>query len=95
LQDKSFQGNLPIGIKIGDYNQDGFPDLLVLSSSSSSASSGTVSLLQSLPCTAKVDGCGQNGRRRFERVIKGADSLNKIKDARQGSFLDIDEDASL
>lgn len=92
MEDRSFQGTLPISFKVGDYNLDGFPDLLVVSSSASSASSGSVSLLQNLPCSDRGHGCGKNGRRRFERVTKGADALNQIKDARQASFLDIDED---
>lgn len=92
MNDKSFQGTLPIPIRIGDYNQDGFPDLLVLSSAYGSAESGTVSLLQNLPCEDRYPGCGRNGKRRFERVSKGAAALEKLKDARGASFLDIDED---
>lgn len=92
MNDKSFQGSLPIPVRIGDYNQDGYPDLLVLSSAYGSAESGTVSLLQNKPCEDRYPGCGKDGRRRFETVKKGAEALERIKDARGASFLDIDED---
>lgn len=88
--DSNFRGFLPIPIHAGDYNMDGYPDLLVTTNE-------RVILLQSIPCDSKlcsVDAVNA-GKRSFEMVITGADILNKIPDPSQAAFFDIDEDVSL
>ena len=98
LNDPSFRGNLPNPVRIGDFNKDGYPDLLVISSASSSAHQGYVSLLESIECSKKT--CTQAttaaGRRTFTKLDgTRADALNSINDAKAASWIDIDEDGSL
>ncbi|CAG8731921.1 10108_t:CDS:10, partial [Cetraspora pellucida] len=88
------EGNLPIPIRIGDYNFDGYPDLLI---SSSSGSTYRASLFQSVLCTNQK--CNSlevaSQRRTFTRVVDGASPLNDITDARSAAFMDLDEDGTL
>jgi integrin alpha FG-GAP repeat containing protein 1 len=89
--DSKFRGIMPVSIQVGDYNLDGYPDLLVVSKSRS----GThVSLLQSVPCT--LGNCPrpavQAQRRFFVKVENGADDLNKLNRATSAAFFDFDED---
>lgn len=98
LSDPSFRGSLPNPIRIGDFNKDGYPDLLVVSSSSSSAHQGSASLLQSVGCNRET--CSKAGfsagRRYFEKVDGSkAAALNKFDDVKSAHFMDIDEDGSL
>ncbi|KAK9897721.1 hypothetical protein P389DRAFT_169746 [Cystobasidium minutum MCA 4210] len=98
LQDDAFRGSLPNSIRIGDYNKDGYPDLLVIAASSSSAHQGTVALLQSVECSRTT--CSQAetqaDRRAFIRVQGDkAAALNNINDAKSAIWLDIDEDGTL
>lgn len=98
LEDKAFRGSLPNPIRIGDYNKDGYPDLLVVTSASTSAQQGVVSLLESVPCTTKE--CSKAvtsaSRRSFSRVDgPTAEALNKITDAKSAMWIDLDEDGSL
>lgn len=98
LSDTAFRGTLPNPLRVGDYNKDGYPDLLVISSSSSSAHQGSVALLESMPCSRKT--CSQaeteEDRRTFA-IVDGvrASALSKIKDAKSAIWLDIDEDGTL
>ncbi|CAJ0889903.1 12870_t:CDS:10 [Entrophospora sp. SA101] len=80
-KDRSFNGILPVPIRIGDYNLDGFPDLLVISEKNSES---LVSLLQSTACTLELcDPLAVKAQRRtFFKVVDGAHSLNKIKNAK-------------
>lgn len=98
MTDPSFRGSLPNPIRIGDYNKDGYPDLLVVSSSSSSAKEGSVSLLQSIPCskTSCIQDLTAAGRRTYVKIGGNqAKALNGIKDAKSAMWLDVDEDGSL
>ena len=98
LSDPSFRGILPNPIRIGDFNKDGYPDLLVVSSASSSAHQGSVSLLQSVECSKRTcsKAAYEAGRRTFEKVDgRKAEALNKFNDVKSAHFVDIDEDGSL
>ena len=98
LSDPSFRGALPNPLRIGDFNKDGHPDLLVVSASHSSAQSGSVSLLQSIPCDKKTCSRAETeaSRRTFSRMDgESASALDRISDARSALWLDIDEDGSL
>lgn len=93
LSDSSFSGTLPIGLKLGDYNQDSFPDILLITSAYSKPSEGTPTLLKSVPCSNRM--CGQQatsaGRRTFEQVDAKVNVLHDIQDAKMASFVDIGE----
>ena len=88
---------VPVPIKFGDINQDGFPDLLaIIVTGSGSHQQRTPNLVMSVPCGKGVAGCAGNGsgRRGWQTVKKDADPLLKIQDARSAAFLDMDEDVS-
>ena len=94
LEDVSFRGKLPNPVRVGDYNQDGYPDVLIVSADRIGASQGRVTLLESRPCDRLS--CSPEevaaGRRAFRAVVTGADALSMITDARSASFIDIDEE---
>ncbi len=89
---------VPIPIKVGDVNQDGFPDLLaIVSSGPGSQSARTPQLAYSVPCGKGVSGCTStnSGRRGWAVLKKGGEILNSVKDAKSVAFLDVDEDVGL
>ncbi|KAH9934948.1 uncharacterized protein B0H18DRAFT_1182116 [Fomitopsis serialis] len=89
---------LPVPLKLGDANQDGFPDILaIIVTGSGSQTSYTPQLATSEPCGSGVAGCGSRarGHRGWSLVKKGIDSLKRIHDARSVAFFDMDEDGSL
>ncbi|KAI7897751.1 uncharacterized protein BX663DRAFT_481196 [Cokeromyces recurvatus] len=85
-----FRGKLPVPIHIGDYNLDGYPDVLVTTTE-------RVILLKSVLCTLEL--CTSNAkassRRSFEVVTTGAEILNQLSNPSQATFFDIDEDGTL
>lgn len=89
----AFKGSLPVAPSIGDYNIDGYPDLLLLTSSGSSRN---VNLFESRPCAATSCTAGEvaKGRRAFQRVVLGAEVLSTINDVETAHWLDIDDDVS-
>ena len=98
LSDSSFRGQLPNPIRIGDYNKDGYPDLLLVTSQSPSAHQGYISLMESSECSKKA--CSKvtydATRRSFLKLDDNrAKALNDIKDAKSALWLDIDEDGTL
>ncbi|KAL4065217.1 hypothetical protein J3A83DRAFT_4360504 [Scleroderma citrinum] len=92
--DTTFSPPIPLPIRLGDTNLDGFPDLLFVAASSGGY---TPKLLVSGPCTKGLAGCDENGRGRrgFKLVEKGTESLEAIKDARGVTLLDLNEDGTL
>ncbi|KAG1456514.1 hypothetical protein G6F55_006464 [Rhizopus delemar] len=88
--DSHFRGNLPVALHTGDYNMDGYPDLLVTTTQ-------RVVLLQSVLCNQKL--CTKEAieaeKRSFSIVTTGADALENVSNPRQAAFFDIDEDGSL
>lgn len=89
----AFRGSCPTPPQIGDFNIDGYPDLLVLTSSKSGRDKQAV-ILQSRPCE-KVS-CTEeeikHGRRAFRVLIGGAEALSKITDVESATWVDIDDD---
>ncbi|KAI8089476.1 uncharacterized protein BX664DRAFT_333099 [Halteromyces radiatus] len=88
--DRNFPGTMPVPLHPGDYNLDGYPDLLVTTTKK-------VILLQSVWCTAQqcTDAAIKSNKRTFSLVRNGAESLSKITSPRHATFFDIDEDGSL
>ncbi|KAF8119813.1 hypothetical protein EV363DRAFT_1591087 [Boletus edulis] len=72
--DTTFLPPLPLPVRLGDTNLDGFPDLLVIAAT---AARHTPKLLISEPCRKGLAGCDTNGygRRGFRLLQKGADLL--------------------
>ena len=90
LYDTSFTPPLPIPLKLGDADLDGFPDMLAISVQEHDH---TPRLLYSVPCTSGLAGCSTSGAgRSWKLATGGAEILDNIKDARSLSFLDMDED---
>ncbi|KAI8140634.1 hypothetical protein BJV82DRAFT_621881 [Fennellomyces sp. T-0311] len=89
-QDEDFRGKWPTAVHPGDFNLDGYPDLLVTTTKK-------VLLLDSTLCTNQLcsSGATTSSRRTFSVVRQGAEALTKISDPRQAVFFDIDEDGSL
>ncbi|KAF8188320.1 hypothetical protein BJ912DRAFT_1031903 [Pholiota molesta] len=94
VQDTSFTPSLPIALKLGDANLDGFPDLLAITVSDSG--NHIPNLVFSVPCGNFIPGCpkGANDRRGWRLATKGAKALEDVKDARaltgadgQGNYL--------
>ncbi|KAF7352408.1 T-cell immunomodulatory protein [Mycena venus] len=84
---------LPISLKLGDANLDGFPDMLVIIAS---GQDHVPKMLFSVPCGAGVSGCRSgHGKRGWSVATKGTETLDAVKDARSVSFLDMDEDGTL
>ncbi|RDB23975.1 T-cell immunomodulatory protein [Hypsizygus marmoreus] len=92
--DTTYNPPLPIPLKLGDANLDGFPDFLAIIGSGKDR---VPSLVFSMPCAPGIVGCSSSGagRRGWQVATKGAESLAAIKDARALSFLDMDEDGTL
>ncbi|KAI9311839.1 hypothetical protein BX666DRAFT_1992962 [Dichotomocladium elegans] len=88
--DYAFQGVLPVPLHPGDYNLDGYPDLLVTTTKQ-------VLLLENILCTNQLcsSQATEHGRRSFSPVQTGTDALGKIARPKRAAFFDIDEDGSL
>ncbi|KAI7881702.1 hypothetical protein K492DRAFT_236516 [Lichtheimia hyalospora FSU 10163] len=88
--DTAFQGQLPVPVQPGDYNLDGYPDLLVTTNKQ-------VLLLENTVCNNRLcsSRASQAGRRTFTIVKDGTDALTKISRPKHATFFDIDEDGSL
>lgn len=82
---------VPVPLKLGDANLDGFPDLLAIISSDRDH---IPKLIFSVACAKGVVGCEADGtgRRGWKIETKGVESLDAVNDARGVSFLDMDED---
>ncbi|KDE06538.1 hypothetical protein MVLG_03187 [Microbotryum lychnidis-dioicae p1A1 Lamole] len=94
-QSTSFRGSHPTPPSIGDYNTDGYPDLLLLTTQAGGGRN--VKLLQSRPCdkASCTPGEVKARRRAFAEVTAGAEVLTKIRDAESAHWIDIDDDGSL
>ena len=91
MLDTTFNPPLPIALKLGDVNLDGFPDLLAITVTGRDQ---TPHLIYSVPCETNLVGCAKDGsgRRGWKLATKGVKTLEDVKDARSVTFLDMDED---
>lgn len=91
--DTTYSPALPISLKLGDANLDGFPDILAITVS---GKDHIPNLVYSVPCADDVPGCPKDnsGRRGWSLANKGVETLQTVTDARSVSFLDMDEDVS-
>ncbi|WWC70229.1 uncharacterized protein I206_104179 [Kwoniella pini CBS 10737] len=98
------QPEIPLPIRIGDYNVDGFPDLLLTVQSIvkggvlASKEVNQVKILVNVPCSKNVPGCeGTAKSKRGFRVGSGKawEALDSITDAEGASWMDLDDDGSL
>jgi integrin alpha FG-GAP repeat containing protein 1 len=99
--------SIPLPIRIGDYNVDGFPDLLLTIHNSTAAPGGgvlagsrkagtQVKVLENVPCSKGVAGCEGKKDGRGLKVGSGSgwEALDEIWDASGASWLDVDDDVS-
>lgn len=84
---------LPVSLSIGDYNIDGFPDILAVTVNEDSGES-VVRLIASVPCTKDLCTPLQitKERRALEWVSQGVSALNSVADVKKAVFMDFDED---
>jgi integrin alpha FG-GAP repeat containing protein 1 len=96
--------NIPLPLRPGDFNVDGFPDLLLTIHSSTAApgvitrkAGNQVRVLENVPCGTDIAGCEgrKNGRGFKVGGGNGWEVLDDIWDARGASWLDIDDDVRL
>ncbi|KAF9009509.1 hypothetical protein BDQ17DRAFT_1348231 [Cyathus striatus] len=92
--DTTFNPAIPLPLKLGDANLDGFPDFLVITASGKDR---IPHLVYSIPCDDGAAGCEQNSSRKrgWSIATHGVKTLEDVKDARAVSFLDMDEDGTL
>lgn len=101
------QSTIPLPLRAGDYNVDGYPDLLLTISNTTAAPGGgpfggrrggtQVRVLENVPCKSGVAGCDTGTAKRGLRVGsgKGWEVLDEIWDAQGASWLDLDDDVSV
>ncbi|XP_036200956.1 T-cell immunomodulatory protein isoform X1 [Myotis myotis] len=81
---------IPITLRIGDYNMDGYPDALAILKNTS-GSSQQAFLLENVPCT----NASCEGAHRMFRVCWELTDLSHIREAQVATFFDIYEDGIL
>lgn len=97
--------SVQLPIRPGDYNVDGFPDLLLTISNATAvthsgifgASKGTqVRVLENVGCKKGVPGCSGRAQKRGFHVAggKGWEALDRVVDATGASWVDLDDDVS-
>lgn len=90
--EEHFKFPMHLPIRLGDYDMDGYPDLLLLTGKNDGQQ---VNLLRSIRCDH--DKCGKEAtaanRRSFELVTNGVDPLMAAGDTTVGAiFYDVDDD---
>lgn len=112
VEDKliSSSAKQPISLVVGDFDKNGYPDLLLLSTPAGEPESGigktSVHILRNVPCSdlngdvkarnaCRADLTSTDDGRWFQVLEEGVEALNAIDDARSASWVDVDEDGSL
>ncbi|THH05309.1 hypothetical protein EW145_g4893 [Phellinidium pouzarii] len=96
---------VPLPLRLGDANLDGFPDLLFVTATVprggflgiGETRDRTPRLVLSTSCMNGIPGCDNQGSGRvgWKPVKKDANALSDVADASGVAFLDIDEDGTL
>ena len=97
--DTTYDPPLPVPLKVGDLNLDGFADIIPIIATPSgdrSRPAKTPKILGSVACSKGVAGCGPDGKGRRGWSVLGRDNnvLDEFQDARGVVLVDIDEDVS-
>ena len=97
--DTTYDPPLPVPLKVGDLNLDGFADIVLIIAAPSgdrSRLAKTPKILGSVACRKGVAGCGSDGKGRRGWSVLGRDNnvLDEFQDARGVVLVDIDEDVS-
>ncbi|KZS98847.1 hypothetical protein SISNIDRAFT_403326 [Sistotremastrum niveocremeum HHB9708] len=106
MYDTSFSPPIPLPLRLGDADLDGFPDILLIATGEphggilgiGQKEDHTPKLLLSVPCGPGLPGCaakGKGGNKRSFHVSSGSEVLDSITDASGVSFFDLDEDGTL
>ena len=96
LSDVSFTPPIPLSLKPGDADLDGFPDLLAIVVDSD-GDAHTPRLLRNVGCSSGIPGCGADGKgRRGFKAASGneIELLEGMRDVRGVAWVDLDEDVS-
>lgn len=94
--DTTYDPPLPVPLRAGDADLDGFPDaLVVLVNGRGAARTRTPKLVMNVPCASGIAGCTGGVARGWLPARKGVEALESVKDARGVTFLDMDEDVSV
>ena len=108
LTDASVTPARPVPISVGDYNKDGYPDLLVVATNEKNGGRSEAVLLTNTRCSKAprgAPGCSaeevekkyggdSDEARTFVRAA-GSEGLQAIENVVGASFVDLDEDGSL
>ena len=98
--DTTYDPPLPVPLKVGDLNLDGFVDIVPIVATPSpddrSKLAKTPKILGSVACRKGVAGCGPDGQGRRGWSVVGRDNnvLEDLTDVRGVVLVDTDEDVS-
>ena len=93
LSDNSVMPAQPISIAVGDFNKDGYPDLLVVATNEEAGKSQAF-LLQNTKCSkapSGAPGCDADADARTFIKAPGSEALGVVTDVVGASFVDLDE----
>lgn len=99
--DTTYDPPLPVPLKVGDLNLDGFVDIVPIIATPSAGDRyklvRTPKILGSVACRKGVAGCGLDGKGRRGWSVLGRDNnvLEELQDVRGVVLVDVDEDVSL
>lgn len=97
FQNRHFQWTTTSAVMIrsGDFNLDGFPDLLIPMVGADGST--IIELWENVPCTESL--CGpeatSSNRRTFQQMTNGVNALSDVKGSYVAAFFDFDEDGVL
>jgi integrin alpha FG-GAP repeat containing protein 1 len=94
--DGTFRGILPIPIRIGDFNNDGYPDLLAVTHLKGNSDKTSLQLLESRPCDATCSKeATQAQKRAFSVVYGGTAPFRDFPHPVGAAFVDIGDNGVL
>lgn len=89
------QSHIPLPLRPGDFDVDGFPDLLAIVKTDKGHQ---VKILKNVPCGKGVAGCAGQPKGSRGLIVgqgKGYEALEAVTDAEGASWIDLDDDGSL